>query len=71
MPPENGFLVVDEKDWIEASGDQREWMVYKTLKSLDRRMQKLEKRTLIDKGFSFAGGVVGGAFAAIGIKWSG
>ncbi len=71
MSPENGFLVVDEKDWIDASAEQRDWMVYKTLRGLDHRMQKLEKRPLVDKCFSFIGGLIGGVFAAIGIKWGG
>lgn len=67
----NGFLVLDEKDWETATPEQRDWMIFKTLKSLDNRMQKLEKRPLIDKAFAFTGGVVGGALASFGIKWGG
>ena len=66
----NGFLVVDEKDWCDASADQRDWMTFKTLKSIDERLQKLEKRPLTDKCFSFLGGVIGGFAAVLGIKWS-
>ena len=64
----NGFLVVDEKDWKEATADQRDWMVFKTLKSMDTRLSRLEKRPFTDKCFSFMGGVIGGFAAVIGIK---
>ena len=67
----NGFLVLDEKDWEEATPEQRDWMIFKTLKSLDARMGKLEKRPLADKCFSFLGGAVGGFAAALGLKWGG
>lgn len=66
----NGFIVVDEKDWCEATPEQRDWMIYKTLKSLDERMRKLEKRPMTDKLFSFLGGAVGGFAASLGIKWN-
>jgi cytoskeletal protein RodZ len=64
----NGFLVLDENDWEKATPDQRDWMVFKTLKSLDERMSKLEKRPLADKCFSFLGGVIGGFAAILGMK---
>lgn len=67
----NGFLVLDEKDWETATPEQRDWMIFKTLKSLDNRMQKLERRPFIDKAFAFAGGIVGGVLASFGIKWGG
>jgi hypothetical protein len=68
---ENGFLVLDEKDWKDASAEQRDWMVYKTLKSMDSRLKKLERRSVVHNCFSFVGGVIGGILAAIGIKFGG
>jgi hypothetical protein len=65
----NGFIVVDENDWHDATPEQQSWMTYKTLKSISDRLQALEKRPLTDKCFSFAGGLIGGALAAFGIKW--
>lgn len=67
----NGFLVLDEQDWEGATPEQRDWMIFKTLKSLDARMSKLEKRPVVDKCFAFLGGVIGGFAAAIGIKMGG
>ena len=64
----NGFLVLDEQDWKDATPEQRDWMIFKTLKSLDSRMGELEKRPFAHKCFAFMGGVIGGFAAAIGIK---
>ena len=64
----NGFIVLDETDWEGMNQEQRSWMLFKTLKSIDARLLKLEKRPLTDKCFSFLGGAVGGFAAALGIK---
>ena len=64
----NGFIVLDEQDWEGMDQEQRSWMVFKTLKSIDSRLSKLENRPLTDKCFAFLGGVVGGFCAALGIK---
>ena len=61
----NGFLVVDEKDWCDATHDQRDWMVFKTLKSMDDRLKKLERWNTVA---AFTGGMIGGAMAFLGIK---
>lgn len=65
----NGFLVVEEKEWENADAEQRSWMTFKTLKNIDLRLQKLERKSLFDKAYATVGGVIGGALAAIGIKW--
>ncbi|MBN2397104.1 MAG: hypothetical protein JXI32_01885 [Deltaproteobacteria bacterium] len=64
----NGFMVVTEKDWEKATPEQRDWYIFNTLQSLNERLKKLEKQTLLYKVYAFAGGVVGGAIAALGIK---
>ena len=64
----NGFIVIHEKDWEKANAEQRAWMTFNTLQDVNLRLRKLEKRTLVDKVSSFAGGIVGGALAFIGIK---
>ena len=63
----NGFMVINDKDWEKADADQRDWMIFNTLKSMDKRLSKLEKRPVIDKALSFAGGIIGGALAYFGI----
>lgn len=64
-----GFIVIGEKDWAKATPEQRDWMVYQTLQSLNNRMTTLECRPLTDKFLSFVGGLIGGFIAAIGVKW--
>jgi len=53
------------------SQEQRDWAMFNTLQSMSERLKCLEKRPLIDKCWSFAGGIVGGFAAALGIKWGG
>lgn len=65
---EDRFLVCDEHDWEGLTPEQRDWMLFKTLRSVDSRLQSLERW---NKFYSFIGGVVGGAMAAFGIKFWG
>ena len=67
----NGFIVIDEKEWEHADTEQRDWMTFRTLKSIDARLGKLEKKSFFDKASSFCGGVFGGALAALGFKMGG
>ena len=64
----NGFLVVDDKDWEKAEPEQRSWMIFNTLKSMDARLKKLERWNV---GTSFIGGIIGGAASFFGIKIGG
>ncbi|MEN6464017.1 MAG: hypothetical protein ABFD62_02450 [Syntrophaceae bacterium] len=62
------FLVCDNSDWDGMSPDQRDWMIFKTLRSMDARLHTLE---FWNKCFSFAGGFVGGVAAVFGMKFLG
>lgn len=64
----NGFMIINEKDWEKASDEQKSWMTYNTIQSVETRLKKLERKPLVDKVCSFVGGVIGGALAYIGIK---
>lgn len=64
----NGFLVIDEKDWGDATPEQQSWMIFKTLKIMDQRLYGLERW---NKYLSFIGGLRGGFVAALGMKWAG
>ena len=65
----NGFMVINEKDWEKATPDQRSWWTFNTLQSVDGRLKRLEGRRWFDKVSSFAGGIIGGALATMGIRW--
>ena len=46
-------------------------MVFNTIQSINTRLEKLEKRPIIDKIYAFGGGLIGGALAFLGIKVGG
>ena len=64
----NGYMIITEKDWEEATEKQRGWMLFNTIQSMDARLKKLEKRPIVDKVYAFGGGIVGGALSYLGIK---
>ena len=64
----SNHMIVNEKDWEIASEEQRSWMVFNTIQSINTRLEKLEKRPIIDKVYAFGGGIIGGALAYLGIK---
>jgi hypothetical protein len=61
-------MTVTERDWEHMSTDNRDWLVFSTLKSMDKRLEVIETKSRFDKCWSFLGGVVGGVAAALGIK---
>lgn len=65
---EDRFLVCDERDWEGLSAEQRDWMIFKTLRSMSDEMQTLKRW---NKLFSAVGGMIGGAAAFLGIKFFG
>lgn len=66
----NGFMIITEKDWENATEKQRSWMLFNTVQNMNDRLKKLERRPIVDKVLAFGGGIFGGALAYIGIKMS-
>lgn len=64
----NGFIVTKD-DWENMSPEQQSWMTFNAVQEMNKRVEKIEKRPLTDKCWSFAGGVIGGFLAAIGVSW--
>jgi len=64
----NGFVITKET-WAELPAEQREWLLFDTLQSVNERLKIVEKRPLLDKCIAFAGGIIGGFLAALGYKW--
>jgi len=66
MAKKNGFIVIDEQDWEDASDEQRVRMLYKTLNSIDGRLQALEGKSMFNRICVSIGAVVGGMVGGIG-----
>ena len=61
-------IIVEKEEWEHATEEQRSWMTFKTLNSIDGRLQTLERKSFINKVWSAGGGIIGGAIAAISLK---
>lgn len=59
-----GFIVTKDT-WEKTPQEQRDWIVFETLQSIDCRMRALERW---NKWLSFAGGIVGGVTAVLGMQ---
>ena len=66
----DSYMVITEKDWEQADENQRSWMIFNTMQKMNCRVNKLERRPIVDKVLAFSGGVFGGALAYFGIKMS-
>jgi len=66
----DGYMIITEKDWEQSNENQRSWMLFNTMQKMNCRVKKLERRPIVDKLWAFAGGIVGGAAAYLGLKIS-
>jgi hypothetical protein len=61
-------MTVTERDWEHMTSENRDWLIFSTMKSMDRRLEVIESKSRFDKCWSFLGGMIGGAAAFLGIK---
>jgi len=47
--------------------EQKEWIMFETMQAVHVQIKQLKRWNKLS---SFAGGIVGGACAALGIKWN-
>ena len=64
----DGYMIITEKDWDKSTPEQRDWMVFRTIQDINKRLEKLERRSFIYKTIAFVSGTIGGALAYIGLK---
>lgn len=69
--PNNIKMVVNKERWKEFSEEEKSWITYDTIQDINKRVKKLENRRLFESAKSFAGGIIGGAAAIIGMKIGG
>lgn len=67
----NAHMIVTEKGWQGLSEDERSWLMFNTLQSVERRVTKLESRKWIDKSLTGITGLIGGFLAYLGISLRG
>lgn len=61
-------MVITEESWAKIPEEEKSWLTYNTIQSMDRRIAKLEKGGVINKSLTFAGGIIGGIAFWLGIK---
>ena len=64
-------MTINEERWKEFSEEEKSWIFFDTIQDINKRLKTLENRKLWDGAKSFAGGLIGGAAAAIGMIWGG
>lgn len=68
---DNLKMTVTEESWKKIPDDEKLWLIFNTVRSLDRRITKLERGGWLHKGLAFTGGIIGGAACFLGLKWGG
>ena len=64
-------MTMTKETWENTADDEKLWLIFNTLQTLDTRLTKLEHGGWIHKGLAFMGGVIGGAAVFLGFKWGG
>jgi hypothetical protein len=64
----NVKMVITEESWANMPEEERSWLTYNTIQSMDKRIAKLEKGGVINKTLTFAGGMIGGIAFWVGMK---
>ena len=61
-------MVVTKESWEKMPDNEKNWLMFNTLQSMDKRIVKLEHGGLVSKALAFTGGAVGGVIFWIGTK---
>ena len=64
-------MVVTKETWANIPDDEKLWMIFNTVQSLQKRVTQLERGGWLHKGLAFTGGVMGGAACFLGFRWGG
>jgi len=60
----NGFII-SKDTWDHMPDEQQKWIMFETMQAVHVQIKQLKRWNKLS---SFAGGIVGGACAALGIK---
>jgi len=61
----NGCIVVDRKTWEHLSEEDRDFMIYETLNSLNARLRQIERWAWLKVSTQFFASMVGGALVVL------
>lgn len=64
-------MTINKDRWRGFEEEEKSWILFDTLQDINKRVRKLENRKFFDSAKSFAGGIVGGACAIVGLKIGG
>ena len=64
-------MVINKERWEEFDEKEKSWILFDTMQDVKKRVKQLENRRTWDTIKVFSGGVIGGAAAALGMKWGG
>ena len=67
----NAKMTINKERWSGFEEEEKSWILFDTLQDINKRVRKLENRKFFDSAKSFAGGIVGGACAIVGLKIGG
>jgi len=62
----NLTIKIDKQEFLQKPEAERSYITYSVVQDLQERVVKIEKKSWINKGQSFAGGILGGALVMIG-----
>ena len=64
-------MIISRERWEEFDEKEKSWILFDTMQDTKKRVKQLENRKIWDTVKMFSGGVIGGAAAALGMKWGG
>ncbi len=56
----NAKMIITKESWENMPDGEKNWLMFNTIQSMDRRITRLEKGGIINKSLALAGGVIGG-----------
>lgn len=63
----NLTVKISEEEFLEKPESEQHWVLYRAIQGQDERIVKLEKQKWIKGSLAFAGGIIGGIAAKIGL----
>jgi len=63
----NLTVKIDKEEFLKKSEGEQNWVLYEVAEGHEERIGKLEKQKWIKGSLAFAGGIIGGIAAKVGL----